>query len=92
MRGVRGQEDVNTLALVDGNGQPIAVGDEARVLTIPKWLTHDLPEEEVASLKAREGTIMRVLEIDPQGYVWFGTDNSGRWFCLRPSEVGVVRP
>ena len=81
---------MNTSACVDAQGQLIAVGDDARILSIPQWLTHDLPEEEVASLKTREGTIMRVLEIDARGYVWFGTDNSGRWFCLRPSEVQVV--
>ncbi|MBB6092909.1 ABC-type dipeptide/oligopeptide/nickel transport system permease subunit [Povalibacter uvarum] len=33
---------------------------------------------------------MRILEIDTHGYVWFGTDNLGRWFCLRPEEVEVV--
>jgi hypothetical protein len=81
---------VTTVACVDAYGQTIAVGDDARILSIPQWLTHDLPEEEVSSLKKQEGTIMRILEIDAHGYVWFGTDNSGRWFCLRPSEVQVV--
>ena len=61
-----------------------------KILSIPRWLTHDLPADEVASLKEREGTIMRVLEIDAHGYVWFGADSNGRWFCLRPSEVQVV--
>jgi hypothetical protein len=23
--------------------------------------------------------------------VWFGTDNAGRWFCLRPSDCVVVQ-
>jgi len=76
---------------LDADGQPIAVGDEARILSIPRWLTNDLPEEDVIRLKAQEGEIMRILEIDAQGYAWFGTDNSGRWFCLRPSEVQVVQ-
>jgi hypothetical protein len=83
---------VNTGACVDVHGQPIAVGGDVRILTVPAWLTHDLPKDEVASLEEREGTIMRVLEIDAHGYIWFGTDNTGRWFCLRPSEVRVVRP
>ena len=60
-------------------------------MSIPQWLTDDLPADEVAALKRQEGTIMKVLEIDAHGYVWFGTDNAGRWFCLRPSEVQVVR-
>lgn len=81
---------MNTLACVDAQGQQIAVGDDAKILSIPSWLTHDLPEDEVASLNAREGTIMKVLEIDAHGYIWFGSDNTGRWFCLRPSEVQVV--
>jgi hypothetical protein len=76
---------------VDADGQPIAVGDEARILSIPQWLTNDLPEEDVTRLKAQEGKVMRVIEVDAHGYVWFGTDDTGRWFCLRPSEVLVVQ-
>ena len=82
---------MNTAACVDANGQPIAVGDGAKILSIPTWLTNGLPEEDVARLKAQEGKIMRVLEVDARGYIWFGTANAGRWFCLRPSEVLVVR-
>jgi hypothetical protein len=81
---------VNTVVCVDVQGEPIAVGENVRILSIPPWLTHDLPEDEVAALKKREGTVMRVVEIDAHGYIWFGTDNTGRWFCLRPSEVQVV--
>ena len=81
---------MNTLACIDGFGEAIAVGVDARILTIPQWLVHDLPEEDVARLKRVEGTIMKVTEIDDQGYVWFGTDNVGRWFCLRPQEIQVV--
>ena len=76
---------------VDACGQRIMVGSEARILSIPQWLTKDLPDEDVARLKAQEGRIMRVLEVDAHGYVWFGTNNAGRWFCLRPSEVLVVQ-
>jgi hypothetical protein len=90
--GKSGTQGVTTVACVDAQGHRIAVGDDAEILSIPSWLTLDLPADEVASLKAREGTIMRVLEIDAHGYIWFGTDNTGRWFCLRPSEVQVVQP
>jgi len=82
---------LNTFVCTDADGQPIAVGDDAKILTIPHWLTHDLPKEDVVRLKAQEGKIMKVLEIDIYGYIWFGTDNIGRWFCLRPPEVLVVR-
>jgi len=82
---------LNMALCIDAGGQRIAVGDDARILSIPNWLTHDLPEEDVTRLKAQEGKIMRVLEIDAHGYIWFGTGNTGRWFCLRPSEVLVVQ-
>ena len=75
---------------MDGFGRRIEVGTDAKILTIPDWLTHDLPEEDVERLKKAEGTVMRVLEIDAHGYLWFGTNNSGRWFCLRPTEVQVI--
>jgi hypothetical protein len=81
---------MNASSCIDSTGRTIEVGVDAKILTIPAWLTHDLPDDEVARLKTTEGTIMRVLEIDPHGYVWFGTNNSGRWFCLRPNEVQVI--
>ena len=76
------------LASVDANGRPIHAGDLATILTIPTWLTHDLPQEDVARLKACEGKIMRIVEIDAYGTVWFGDD--GPWFCLQPREIAVV--
>jgi hypothetical protein len=87
----RGQEDVSMESCVDANGQPIAVGDQTRILSIPQWLTNDLPEEDVTRLRTQEGKVMRVLDVDAHGYVWFGTDSTGRWFCLRPSGVLVVQ-
>ena len=75
------------LPAVDAHGVAIRQGTLARILTIPEWLTHDLPSEDVAKLKAVEGTVMRVFEIDAYGYVWFG--DCGPWFSLRPSEVAV---
>ena len=75
------------LTAVDANGMPIRQGAMARILTIPHWLTHDLPAEDVARLKAVEGTVMQVVEIDAYGYVWFG--EFGPWFSLRPNEIAV---
>jgi len=77
--------------VVNASDQPIAVGDEVRILSIPDWLTNSLPEEDVTRLKAQSGKVMRVLEIDAHGYLWFGNDDAGRWFCLRPVEVQVVQ-
>ncbi|SDY49293.1 hypothetical protein SAMN04487939_102389 [Lysobacter sp. yr284] len=52
---------------------------------MPKRLIHDLPEEDIARLRAVEGRVRPVLEIDGFGYLWFGED--GPWFCLMPTEV-----
>ena len=57
-----------------------------RVLTIPQWLTHDLPAEEVHRLKAVEGTVRSISEIDAHGYIWIEG-----WFSLRPEEVKIER-
>ena len=73
------------LSPVDANGTELREGALVRIRTIPEWLTHNLPLEDVSRLKAVEGTVMRVLELDAYGYVWFG--EHGPWFCLRPDEV-----
>lgn len=75
---------------IDLHGTVVAVGAEVRISHLPRWLVHDLPGEEVTRMKAVEGSVMKVLEIDKFGYLWFGTTDQGRWFCLRPEEVEVV--
>jgi len=70
--------------------RPISVGDSVLILAIPGWLTHDLPEEEVQRLLQCEGTVMRVLEVDSYGYLWFGARDEGRWFCLTHNEIERV--
>ena len=75
---------------LDSHGNAVALGANVRIPSPPDWLARDLPAEEVARLKAVECSVMRVLEIDKFGYLWFGTNNEGRWFCLRPEEVVVV--
>jgi hypothetical protein len=72
----------------DANGKVISVGSLVLIRKIPVWLTHDLPVEDVERLKAVEGTLMRVAEIDRFGYVWLAADDvSTGWFCLKPNEV-----
>ena len=67
---------------LDASGTRLVPGMLVRVLTIPEWLTHDLPEEEVRQLKAVEGTVRQISEIDAGGYIWLEG-----WFCLKPNEV-----
>jgi hypothetical protein len=76
------------LPAVDSRGVPVAAGDLVTIDSIPDWLTHDLPYDEVARLKACQGTRMRIYEIDAYGYIWF--ENCGPWFSLRPCEVTAV--
>jgi hypothetical protein len=55
---------------VDPYGKRIAQGSKVRIQTLPDWLVHDLPTEDVARLRAIEGSVMRVLELDPAGYLY----------------------
>ena len=71
----------------DIGGQPLHPGDLVTIVTIPAWLTHNLPNEDVAALKAVEGTNRAILRFDEYGYAWFGDRESNEWFCLRPEEV-----
>lgn len=63
---------------------------QAEIVTIPGWLTHDLPDEDATALKKLRGTIMRIIDIDAYGYVWFGSADGSRWFCVQPSDILVV--
>ena len=67
---------------IDVNGVGLRAGMHVRILTIPDWLIHDLPPEEVGRLMEVKGTVMQIAKFDEFGYAWFGD-----WFCLRPNEV-----
>lgn len=73
------------LAACDMDGNPLREGDAVRIPVLPDWLIHDLPGDEVERLRAHEGRIMAILEIDGYGHLWFGEE--APWFCLRPDEV-----
>jgi hypothetical protein len=52
----------------------------------------ELPAEDRQRVKAYEGQIFDVLEIDRYGMVWFGADGGTSVdFSLRPEEVAVVK-
>lgn len=50
----------------------IHVGDRVRLLRLPEWLTHDLPESEKAEMLAFVGQSAVVTDIDRDGYFWLG--------------------
>lgn len=74
------------LPAIDASGQALAPGDLVTIVTIPEWLTHSLPEEDIAALRAVQGSNRPILRFDEYGYAWFG-DREHEWFCLRPEEV-----
>jgi hypothetical protein len=73
------------------------VGDKVRLIGLPDWLLHDLPQDEQSDLLAFVGRKAAVLDIDKFGYVWlgFGTTSasgadanySGHSFCVPPEFI-----
>jgi hypothetical protein len=50
----------------------IRVGDRVKLLDLPDWLIHDLPESEQVEMRAFIGQCAVVSEIDAYGYFWLG--------------------
>ena len=50
----------------------IRVGTRVRLLGLPDWLTHDLPESEQDEMRGFIGQAAIVSEIDAHGYYWIG--------------------
>jgi len=75
----------------------VRVGDRVRLLGLPDWLTHDLPENEQIEMKEFVCQLASVHAIDDYGYVWigFGTtiesndsaQYSGHSFCVPPEFI-----
>jgi hypothetical protein len=80
--------NTHPLEPVDINGMLVGVGDSVEILSIPHWLTHDLPLEDQTRLKSLEGKVVSINEIDKLGYLWLSFPHS--CFCLQPQEVRRV--
>jgi len=50
----------------------ILVGSRVKLLLIPDWLVHDLPESERREMRSFVGQTAMVKEIDAHGYIWIG--------------------
>lgn len=70
-------------------GERVQPGAIVRIIRILDWLTHDLPDDDVAALRAAAGTTRRILDIDAYGMVWFG--DGAPWFCVEPTDVECLR-
>ena len=50
----------------------IEVRDRVKLLDVPDWFIHDLPEDEQVEMRAFIGQLGGVNEIDAHGYFWLG--------------------
>jgi len=80
----------------DRNGRVVLVGTAVRVLSIPDSVFVDLPESEVAELKAMIGATFVVDEIDDWGNAWVTDmrktspgEHRGHGLALAPAEMEV---
>jgi hypothetical protein len=72
----------------------IQVGDRVKLLGLPEWLTHDLPESEQVEMYAFIGQTTVVCEIDSYGYYWLGfgtTVDVGDSACYSGHSFGVPK-
>jgi hypothetical protein len=69
-----------------GNAHILA-GDRVRVINIPDWLLHDLPEKDQERLNNHKGTIVTVLKLMSHGYFWLSFSDDTEGFGLQPSDV-----
>jgi hypothetical protein len=57
---------------VDVDMNTFQVGDRVRLISVPEWLVHDLPEDERREMLSFVGKIASITEIDRFGYYWVG--------------------
>lgn len=73
----------------------LSIGDRVKLISVPEWLTHDLPENDQAEIVDCIGKTALIEDIDKAGYYWIGFGRtvdkgksayySGHSFCV-PSE------
>lgn len=61
----------------DINGTPVYVGGRVRVLRINGAVLSQLSEADAEAMRAMEGVVLEVNEIDKFGGAW--VEDSGRW-------------
>ena len=83
------------------NEPQFKVGDRVKILAMPDWLIHDLPEDEQAEMKHFVGLVTESTAIKPDGYLWleFGEilevgDTaycSGHSFCVNAESIELEK-
>lgn len=78
--------------MTDSNFQHscMQVGDWVQVKSIPQWLIHDLPHEEQVLLRQHLGAIVRIVQLQPHGYLWLALADGTEGLSLHFSEVQRV--
>ena len=78
----------------DKKGNKIELRDKVKILHIPDWLLNGLDEESINAVKACEGDVMRVDDIDEYGYIWVGITvleiddkSEGHMFIMEPKNL-----
>jgi hypothetical protein len=61
-----------------GDLMPIDIksGDQVKLLSLPDWMTHDLPLDEQTEMHSFVGQSAKVEKIDAYGYYWLGFGSS----------------
>jgi hypothetical protein len=85
-------QKANSIRGVADMSEDLQVGDRVRLIGIPDWLIHYLPEDEKQEISGFIGNVAVVEKIDDAGYFWldFGntvevTDSAyytGHTFCV----------
>ena len=78
----------------------LRVGDRVKLLDLPDWLIHDLPDSEQHEMLAFVGQVAEITEIDPWGYHWLGfgrtievgneAHHTGHSFCVTPDFLQIT--
>ncbi len=73
------------------------VGDTVRLVSIPHWLIHDLPNQEQREIVDFIGQTAVITEVDNHGNFWLGfgtysedqaeTSYSGHSFCVTEASL-----
>jgi len=76
------------------------VGDQVKLIGLPDWLLHELPESEKIQMLRFVGQFAEIREIDAYGYVWLGFGTtvevneeayySGHSFCVSKEFLELV--
>lgn len=66
-------------------------GDFVRVKSIPEWLTHDLPPEDQLRLRQHLGKLVRILKLQPHGFLWLSFEDGTEGFSLKNADVQLVQ-